>query len=299
MIFGSAFLYLKVILVEISAMEMVAARLFLGALTVFVFMAVTRRGPHMDGRVLAGAALLAVLDSVIPYSLIAWAEVHIDSGVASVLVSTMPMFTVAIAAVALPDERISVQGIAGLVVGLAGVIILSGGDVFEFSSSGGLAMLAVVGAAVSYAAGAVYARVLLRSNDPIRLTGTKLALAAPMALAIAFAVEGTPDYTPLSLEGSLALLALGVLSTGVAFLIYLWLVTRAGSVYASLVTYVVPVAGLFLGWAVLGEDIGPATVAGAALIAVGVAGVMHHPKQQPAQINPVQAPQLALRPREG
>jgi drug/metabolite transporter (DMT)-like permease len=298
-IFGSAFLYMKVLGEEIAATEIVAGRLVLGALTVFVVMAVLKRRPNLDARALGAAALLATLDSIIPHTLIAWAELRIDSGVAAVLVSTMPMFTVAFAAFVLPDERLSTQGLLGIGVGLIGVVVLSGGDILEITSSSTAGMLAVVGAAASYAVASVYAKVLLRSNDAIGLTGTKLGLGAVMALGLTFVVEGSPDYTRLGLNGSLALLALGVLSTGVGFLVYFWLVVRAGSVYASLVTYIVPIAGLGLGWLVLGESIGPETLLGGALIAAGVAGVMHHPRPQPATTEPVHAPQLVLRPGEG
>jgi drug/metabolite transporter (DMT)-like permease len=294
--FGSAFLFMKVIVEDIAVSELVAARLLLGAITVIAIMAAMGRSVHLDRRMLAGAALLAVLDSIIPHSLIAWAELRIDSGVAAVLISTMPMFTVALAALALPDERLSGVGFLGLGVGFLGVVILSGGDIFALSSEGTVEMIAVIVAALSYAASVVFARLLLRGTDPLGLTGTKLVLGALMAFAITFVLEGVPDYSALGPDASLAMIALGVL-TGIAFTGQLWLVNTAGSVYASLVTYIVPVSGLLLGWAVLGEEIGPGTAGGAALIAVGVAGVMHHPKAKVQQT--VQQPQLVLRMKEG
>jgi drug/metabolite transporter (DMT)-like permease len=298
-IYGSAFLYMKVLVDDLSATEIVAGRLFLGALTVVAIMLVLKRRPKLRARMLGAAAVLVILDSLIPHTLIAWAEVRIDSGVASVLISTMPMFTVLFATLTLPDERLSTQGLLGLGVGLIGVVVLTGGDIFKVSEAGTAGMLAVVGAAVSYAVAAIYAKMLLRTNDAIALTGTKLSLGAVMALGITFTLEGPPDYSSLGLDGSLAILALGILSTGIGFLLYFWLVTQAGTVYASLVTYIVPIAGLALGWIVLGEEIGPETLLGAALIAIGVAGVMHHPKQQPATEQPVPAPQLVLLPGEG
>ncbi len=92
-------------------------------------------------------------------------------------------------------------------------------------------------------------------------------------LPIMLVVRGTPDYS-LSVEAWLSLLALGVLGTGIAIIIYLWLVDNVGSVRSSLVTYIIPVVGLFLGWAVLDESIGINTVLGCALIIAGVAAVM-------------------------
>ena len=96
-----------------------------------------------------------------------------------------------------------------------------------------------------------------------------------MAAAATGITQGVPAYGALSIEGVLALLALGLLSTALAFILYFWLVRTAGSVYASLVTYIVPVFGLLLGWSVLGEEIGASTAFGAVLITAGVGAVMY------------------------
>jgi drug/metabolite transporter (DMT)-like permease len=192
----------------------------------------------------------------------------------------MPLFTVLFAAVALPDQMLSPRGFAGLGIGFIGVVVLAGRDILDITNGSTVAMFAVVGAAISYGAASVYARSLLKKQAPLELTGLKLVLGAAIAAVITFAIEGVPNYGALSLEGGASLIALGVLSTGVAFAGYLWLVGNSGSVFAAMVTYVVPVAGLLLGWSVLGEEIGISTAFGTALIACGVAGVMYHPKQE-------------------
>jgi drug/metabolite transporter (DMT)-like permease len=136
-----------------------------------------------------------------------------------------------------------------------------------------LGQLAVVGAAACYGVGAVYARNLLRQQDPLALSGGQLLVGALFLLPALVAVRGAPDYS-LSAEAWLSLLALGVLGTGIAIVVYLWLVDNVGSVRSSLVTYVIPIVGLFLGWAVLDESVGVGTVLGAALIIGGVAAVL-------------------------
>lgn len=282
--FGAAFLFMKVIIEEIPVTELVAGRLALGALTVLVLVAVMRRSLNLAPKALGAATVLVVLDSIIPYTLVATGEDSIDSGTASVLISLMPVFTVLIASVALPSERPSLRGIVGLGLGVAGVAVLAGDGLLDVTSGSTLGMLAVVGAAFSYAVAAVYAKVLLKHEDAVGLTAVKLSIGAVIALAITLALHGAPDYGSMSTDGALSLLALGVISTGLAFAGYFWLVSTAGSVTASLVTYVVPVAGLLLGWMVLGEEIGPNTIAGAALIAAGVAGVMYHPKTKEEQV---------------
>jgi drug/metabolite transporter (DMT)-like permease len=220
-------------------------------------------------------ALLALLDSVIPFTLIAWAETRMDSGVASVIVSTMPLFTIVIATIALPDEQLAPVRLLGIPLGFLGVVTLSGGNVLDVTSGDAVGQLAVVAAAACYGAASVYAKTLLRTQDALSLTAMKLAAGAVIAAAATGITQGVPAYGALSVEGVLALLALGVLSTALAFTLYFWVVRAAGSVYASLVTYIVPVFGLLLGWAVLGEEVGIHTAFGAVLITAGVGAVMY------------------------
>lgn len=273
-LFGSSFLCVKVLVGEITPMQVVAGRLTLAAIGVLALMAVRGSRPRLTPNVVVCVAVLGVLDGVLPSALIALAEVHIKSGTASVLMSTMPLFTVFIASAVLPDERLSAQKLGGLFAGFAGVVLLIGRDALDVSDGVTLGQIAVIGAALSLASGGVYARVLLRNGDPLELTGLKLAASAPIAIGIALAVDGVPETDSLSLGGVGALLLLGLVNTGPGRALYFWIVKQSGSVTGSLVTYVMPVAGLLLGWIVLGEEIGAGTVVGMALIMAGVGGVM-------------------------
>ena len=274
-LFGSAFLYMKVLVDEIAPVEIVAGRLSLGALVVFAIIALRGKALKFDPSMVGKIALLALLDSVIPFTLIAWSETKIDSGVASVLVSTMPMFTVVIATITFPDERLAPVRLLGIPLGFLGVVTLTGGDVLNVTSENAAGQLAVIAAAGCYGVASVYAKMLLKTQDALNLTGAKLAAGAVIAAVATGITQGVPAYGTLSAEGVLALLALGVLSTALAFILYFWLLRAAGSVYASLVTYIVPVFGLLLGWAVLGEEIGINTAFGAVLITAGVGAVMY------------------------
>jgi len=272
-IWGASFLFIKVIVDETSALEVAEGRMFFGALAVGVLIAMRkmplRRPPVLWFKV----AVWAFVGIVVPFILIAWAEEHIASGTASVLNSTMPLFTMLFAAIFLIEEQLTPARVAGLAIGFVGIIVLTGGDVYDLRDSAVLGQLAVVGAAACYGAGAIYARSLLKEEDPVSLTGGQLVLGTVLVLPILLVVRGTPDYS-LSVEAWLSLLALGVLGTGIAIIIYLWLVDNVGSVRSSLVTYIIPIVGLFLGWAVLDESIGLNTVLGCALIIAGVAAVM-------------------------
>jgi drug/metabolite transporter (DMT)-like permease len=185
----------------------------------------------------------------------------------------MPLFTALFAALFLIEERLTPVRLAGLAGGFVGVIVLTGGQIYDFGDSSVLGELAVVGAAACYGAGAVYARTLLRHGDPLALSGAQLVVGVIFVLPLLLAARGTPDYA-LSLEAWLSLLALGVLGTGIAIVVYLWLVDNVGSVRSSLVTYIIPIVGLLLGWAVLDESIGVNTILGCVLIIAGVAAVV-------------------------
>jgi drug/metabolite transporter (DMT)-like permease len=234
--------------------------------------------------------VFAIFSNVVPFALIAWAEQHIDSGVTSVLNSTMPLFTALFAAAILIEEEFTPGRILGLVAGVAGVAVLAGGDILDITDSGVVGQLAVVGAAACYGAMGVYARTLLRSHDPVTLTGVQLALGTVVALLVTLPVEGVPDYGALSLKAWGALLVLGLIGSGVSQWVYLWLVDHTGSVRASLVTYIIPIMGLLLGWLVLDEHIGPNVIVGFALIVAGVAAVLRG--QAPSSQRAVIAPEI-------
>jgi drug/metabolite transporter (DMT)-like permease len=260
-----------------SPAMLVASRIGLAALAVTAVLAFQRRMPPLGRSLLAATVVYALLDSVLPYTFIAWAEQSIDSGMAAVLMSTMPLFTAVFAAATLPDERLSFVKLAGLGAGFVGVVVLAGPDALDVRQGVGSGHLGVVAGAMCYGAAAVWGKRLLRTSgaDVLELTALKLIVATVIALPIAFALEGAPDGMSLSTKGIAVLLMLGVVSTGLSRVLYLWTVGSVGSVGASLVTYIIPVSGLTLGWAVLGEQITLTTLAGMGLIIGGVATVMY------------------------
>ncbi|MDO8614432.1 MAG: DMT family transporter [Dehalococcoidia bacterium] len=272
-VWGASFLFIKVIVEETGPFELVAGRLFFGTVAVAAFMLVRRVPLGFDAPLLARLSVMALGSNVIPFALISWGEEHIDSGAASVLNSTVPIFTAVAAAAFLAEERFTRARLAGLLLGFLGVVVLTGDDIVHVTDSSVLGQLAVIAAAACYGMGAVYARTLLRSRDPVALSIWQLILGTLFTVPLLFAFSGRPDYS-LSLEASLSLVALGVFGTGFGYIAYLWLIDSIGSVRASLVTYVVPAVGLFLGWLVLDEHIGVNILAGAFLIVIGVASVM-------------------------
>jgi drug/metabolite transporter (DMT)-like permease len=137
----------------------------------------------------------------------------------------------------------------------------------------------VIGASLSYGAATVYSKALLKSASVIDISAVKLVAGTLIAVPFMLAIDGAPTSIDLDVRAVGALLMLGVVSTGIARLVYLWTIAEMGSVRASVVTYIIPVSGLVLGWAVLGEQPAAGTYAGMALIVAGSAGVMYQPER--------------------
>lgn len=280
---GGSFLFIEVLVDEVSPIEVAAGRLTFGAVAVAAFMLVRRIPLVLTPWLLVRMAALAGVANILPFALIGWGQEHIDSGVASVLNATMPIFAAVFGAAFLAEERFTAGRLAGLLLGFAGIVVLAGEDVFRITDSDVLGQLAVVAAAACYAVGSTYSRSLLRRYDPVSLSALQLTLGALLAWPLVPVLGGGTGYATASLEAWLSLLALGLAGTGIAYIAYLWLIEHTGSVRASLVTYIVPVVALVLGWAVLGETIGVNTIAGAALIVLGVATVMRGAAPAPAK----------------
>ena len=276
-VWGASFLFIKVLVDEIAPTEVATGRMFFGVGAVLLVAAGSGRARfRISCALLPKVITLAVLNAAIPFTLIPLAEQRIDSGEASVLVSSLPLFTALFAALMFVEDRLTPGRVVGLAVGFAGVIVVAGSESLAIGSASTLGAIAMAGAAASYGAAAVYMRVLLRSEDPVNLTGLHLVVGMMLMLPLTFAVEGVPDYT-LSTEGWLALIGLGAVGTGLAYLAFFWLVENIGSVRSSLVAYVIPVVGLLLGWAVLGEDLGVNVAIGVVLIFLGASTVMRRP----------------------
>jgi drug/metabolite transporter (DMT)-like permease len=285
---GSSFLFIKVGVEDLSPLMLVEARLFLGAATVVVATYALGLSLPRTRRLWLDAAIMALLSNVVPFALIAWAETHIASGTASVLNASMPLFTAMLAPFFITDEGMTTPKLVGVLTGFVGVAVFSGGDITDIGSNA-LGDLAAVAAAACYAIGLVFARLRFSGEHPLSLSAGQL-VSGFVLLAPVAAVLGAREGISLHIDSGLSVLALGVFNTGFAYVMYLWLVAEVGAVRTSLVTYVIPVTGLLLGWAVLDETIGPAAVVGLLLIVAGIALVNRAALRRPqpvAAVGPV------------
>jgi drug/metabolite transporter (DMT)-like permease len=266
LIWGSAFTMNDVVVEEVSPFTIVAGRLLLASLLLTAGAFLFRSGlpPRSAWGVLL---ILAVLNNVVPFTLITWAQEHITSSLAATLNATMPLMTFAIAAAA-GTERPTPDRALGVAIGFAGAIVLIGPDLTDITSSNALGDLAVLGGSAGYAVSTVIARQKLQ-GDAMSLASGQMIFGALIATPLALAIDGAPDLS-ISTEASLSWIGLGALSSGVAYVIFFTLVQRISATSISLVSYLIPLVATVMGWAVLDEHIGVNLFVGLAMIIVGM-----------------------------
>jgi len=273
MIWGGAFFFAAVAVRDLPPLTVVLCRVALAATALGLYLRVRRIRPAgRDGRVPVATFLtMGLLNNVIPFSLLFWAQTEIDSGLASILNATTPIFSVLAAHFLLCDERMGAGRLAGVVLGIAGVVVLVGWDALGQASAATLGMAACLGAACSYGLATVYGRRFRDLGVPHsavafgQLAGSTL-LMAPVALLVDRPwTLPTPSVTALA-----AVVALALLSTALAYVIYFRILNSAGAVNISLVTLLIPPSAIMLGAVFLDERLNAHHYAGMALIAAGL-----------------------------
>jgi len=280
LLWGSGFLWVKVALRGFTPYQIVLAQLVLGAL-VLVLVTYIGRGSLPRGRMVwLHLAVAAVLANITPYLLFAVAEKQIDSAVAGMINATTPLFTVIVAVLLRHEPRPPLIRAVGLLVGIGGTAVLlapwTSGT--QFTSWGVVAALA---ASLSYAISYVYMDRYLVSRKLLPLSlATGQLLAASAITLLALPIVCGWSVAMWRLDAVLSLVALGVASTGIAYVLNYRIITDVGASAASVVTYLLPPAAVFLGAVVLGEWLPLHAIVGVAVILVGVA-LARHPFSSP------------------
>ncbi|MCC6935718.1 MAG: DMT family transporter [Thermomicrobiales bacterium] len=269
LIWGSSYLFIKVLVDAASPTVMIAVRLALGLLTLGVVMLV--RGERLPawGRPWGLLLVMAIVGNVIPFTLITWAEQHVTSALAAVLSATTPLFTLLVSALVFRQDRLSGTRLAGLAIGFVGVILLTGRSVLDIGSSDAIGTLALLGSSVCYGFSFAFARQYIRGNPVSNVTAQlmmALAIMTPFAL-----LQGRVEPAELHTGNVAAWIVLGAVGTGIAYLFYYALIGEIGATPSSLVTYIIPPVGVILGWLVLNEGLGVNGLVGMVLIVAGVA----------------------------
>lgn len=270
LIWGVSFLFIKVGVGDMGPTGLVLVRSTSGAIALGVILGVTKRplfGPAWKSRVLP-FAIMAVINALLPWAAIAWGEERITSGLASILNATATLWTAILVFWIVPAERPTPINYLGVLIGVAGVVILVLPDITRHGLSGSvLGILAVLVAAFSYALAAIYQRTKLRGMSVYEQSfGQALATAL---LAIPLAAPSLPHFRFALLSFS-AVVALGVFGTGVAYLLFYYVMNTLGAVRATAVTLVVPITAVFWGVVLLNETLTLATVVGMVVILSGI-----------------------------
>ena len=270
-VWGTSFLFIKVALDGLSPLQVSLGRTALGAAALWALVLARRMPLPRQVRTWGHITVLCVVGNVVPFVGFAWAGDRISSGVSGVYNATTPLMTLLVALALRGDERVTGERIAGLLLGFAGVVVVLGpwrGSDQENLVSG---QLAALGASASYGLAFNYARRFLSRAGipPVVLATCQLSV----ALVLLGAVTLAAGWEPVDLAGDVvaAMLALGVLGTGFAFILYHGLIRDIGATSASMVTFIIPVVAVSLGVVVLDEPLGWNLFVGGAVVVLAVA----------------------------
>lgn len=272
LVWGGSFFFVGVVVKELPPLTVVALRVGLAALALHLVLRILGMRFPTEPRVWAAFLGMGLLNNAIPFTLIAWGQTHIASGLASILNATTPLFTVLVAHGLTRDERLTGGRFAGVMVGLAGVAVMIGGAALQSFGVGVLAQIAVLGAAVSYAFAGVFGRRFKTLGvPPLSVAAGQVTASSLMLLPVALLVDRPWTLAVPSAAAIAALLALALVSTAFAYILFFRLLASAGATNVSLVTFLIPVSAVLLGIAFLGERLAPKHVLGMALIGLGLA----------------------------
>jgi len=282
-LWGGSYTFIKLGVATIPPITLIAARTSIAGILLLAVM--YGRGLRLPTDAASWRRFLfqACLNSVIPWTLIAWAERSVDAGLATILNSTSPIFTFFLTLAIARQEAPSLRKLFGVVAGMAGICLIIGVQALQGLGEQLAAQIAIVAATICYAGAAVFSRGF-KGLDPMAPAAGSLLCGAAILMPVSFLVERPWTLAP-STHSMLALLGLAVLSTAFAFVIYFRLIQTLGSVGTTAQAYLRVPIGVALGVLVLGESLSPTAWIGLGCVVIGVAA-MTIPARGPLVINP-------------
>jgi drug/metabolite transporter (DMT)-like permease len=271
-IWGTSFLWIKIAVADVTPLVLVGFRTLFASLglaaVVYHYRKIMPTWQELRPR-LPVFIVIALCNISFPWALISWGEQFIDSGVASIINSTMPLFTIILAPFMIDDERITLPKVAGLITGFIGVVLLMLPNVKGGLDQNLLGMGACLLSSIFYAFAAVYARKNTRGLPPQLQAFLQLSFGSAFIWISVFATEGTPTLPSKGLTW-IALLWLGLLGSCLAYIMYYYLLHKIGPTRTSMTTYISPLVGVVLGMLFLDEPMYWQTMLGAVLILSGI-----------------------------
>jgi len=285
LIWGSSFMFIKIAVRELNPATLVFGRTGLAAIALGIVVLVNlgRGATAVELRThWRGLLAVGLLNTAVPFWLLSWGETRIDSGLASIIQASVPIFNALLAFGFFHEQRVSGRRLVGIVVGFAGVALLVGAQ----PQAKILGVFAVVGMATCYAAGGLLAKHYLDEARPqvVAFGTTAVAALAVTPAGVALAPHHVPHWKTFA-----AVAVLGLVATAFAYLLFFTINAEAGAAYASLVTYLVPPIALAYGALFLGESVGVAALAGLLLILGGVGMGTRMRKAAPPAVAPAAA----------
>ncbi len=267
---GPSFVFIKVAVETIPPITMVFGRVALAAILLYLFLRLQNGRMPSSRSTWKHMSVVALTHNTIPFVLFAWGEQYVDSAMASILNGTIPLFTIILAHFFTQDDRLTPAKIGGVLVGFAGLVVL-----VLPTFQGGLqatawGISALVLAAFLYGVAIVYTRNHLRGLPPLVAPTGQLIMASLFLMPVMLLVDQPWTLAMPSLPSILSMVALGVVGTALAFILYYRMMERVGASYISMVAYMIPVFGIIFGVLLLDETITQAMVIGCALILLGV-----------------------------
>lgn len=269
LIWGASFLFIKVGVAEIPPATLVAVRLIIAVIILLIVLYSAGLRLPSSLRAWGDLAFVGIVGVVLPFLLITWGEQSIASSMAAILNATTPLFTMLLASVWTREDRMAGQRWVGVVIGFVGVIVAVGTGGLTFDS-GLLGKLAVLMAAVCYAVTAIFSRRAFRGMPALVPATGQILFGTLVITPVALVLDGVPRALP-SAAAIGAVLALAILGTALAYLMYYWLLDRLGAPRTSMVTYLTPPLALVYGALLLSEPITLNALLGLGLVIAGIA----------------------------
>ncbi len=264
-LWGGSFFFARIAVAEIPPLALVLYRVSIAALVLHVWLRL--RNISFAPAIARSASFLglALLNNIIPFSLIFSGQTEIGAGLASVLYATTPLWTVLVANLLTADEKLSASKLAGVALGITGAGIMIGPGLFANLGGPTWAKLAIIGAAISYAFAAVFAK-RFRDMKPVVIAAGQLSASAIVMVPIVLLLYNPSEIVSTNISIWLSIGTLAIVTTAFAFILYFNLIASAGATNASLVTLLVPASAIILSTAFLGERLEPYEFRGLALI---------------------------------
>ena len=273
-LWGGSYLFMKLAVLTVPLFTIVLGRVSIAALALLIVLTISGTGIPKGRRIWVAFFGMGIFNNVIPMSLIVFSQNSISVGLASILNSITPLFTILVAHMTTNDERLTFRKLVGISFGIMGVVMLMGPELVDNLGVAALGEWACLGAALSYACANTFGRRFVQLGTKPMQTAFGQVVASTVILApLVIVVDqpwtiSDPGFLPV-----LSILALGLFCTALAYVIYFQILARSGATAIALVTFMIPPSAILMGWLALGEQISSQDFLGLSLIGVGLFSV--------------------------